>query len=176
MKFQKLQKNEDTGEKDDEEESQKNIIVNNDFDLYSTDNVPLGTPLKNTIILLRYYNINGEEKFIEISENKLQYLDEIYFSEKKFNYNEFLMESKDWITGELWLGGGRQCWVDLDDDYRFREFIYTGDIVLFNKNNNNIYYYERSNQQIKLSGYRIHLEQCNFALEKVLHNFFFFIS
>ncbi|ORX45414.1 acetyl-CoA synthetase-like protein [Piromyces finnis] len=143
----------------------------NDLKYYSSNNVPLGKPLSNTIFLLRYMDMDGIEKLITIQKDSIQYYQENTLLKgrplKNLSSIERVVNSKYYIIGELWIGGNRQCWVDLDDNYQCGEYIFTGDIVLFNKINNYLYYYGRTNQQIKYSGYRIHLEQCNFALEKI---------
>lgn len=148
-----------------------NNSIKENLHSFVINNVPLGTPLKNTTLLIRYEDGDDREKTIEIQEKHIQYNDNNkLFHEIKFNSKLSLPDTFDhnyWIVGELWIGGSRQCWIDLDDQNRCGEYVNTGDIVLFNKMTHKIYHYGRSNQQIKLSGYRIHLEQCNYAMEKI---------
>jgi len=160
-----------------------NNSIKENLHSFVINNVPLGTPLKNTTLLIRYEDGDDREKTIEIQEKHIQYNDNNkLFHEIKFNSKLSLPDTFDhnyWIVGELWIGGSRQCWIDLDDQNRCGEYVNTGDIVLFNKMTHKIYHYGRSNQQIKLSGYRIHLEQCNYAMEKVctvkIYIYIFFI-
>ncbi|ORX87592.1 hypothetical protein BCR32DRAFT_264182 [Anaeromyces robustus] len=148
--------------------------IENILQLYHINNIPLGFPLKNTKLLL-IYNDNNEkkEKFLEINENHIYYEKEekSYLLPKILSsydcFGSYLIDDQNWIIGELWIGGSRQCWIDVNENYKCGEYIYTGDIIAFNKNDKNLYYYGRTNQQVKLSGYRIYLEQCNNALENL---------
>jgi len=125
---------------------------------YTMDNVSLGLPLINTTLLLRYIDIDGLEKTVKIYKDITQYQDNKIFQSLSSRSDLFSLgrvSFNEYIIGELWIGGNRQCWVDLDENYKCGEYIFTGDIVIFNKTNRHLYHYGRLNQQIKYSGYRI---------------------
>ncbi|KAG4095560.1 hypothetical protein H8356DRAFT_1044525 [Neocallimastix lanati (nom. inval.)] len=141
-----------------------------DFDLFSIDNIPLGSPLLKTTLLLRYLDEDGLEKYIEFQDHHHYYRDNTFFPVRRIKdsfSSSNIKNTKNWILGELWIGGDRQNWIDLDEKNRYGQYIKTGDLVLFNRISCTLYHYGRSNQQIKISGYRINLEQCNSTIEKI---------